>query len=114
MLPVERRLRAPMLELSLFRSRQFDAINATTVLFYGALSAASYLLILQCELRLGYSAAQAGAALIPDSAVSLVIAPVSRALCAGQGSPRVGPRWLMFAGTPTWARRPPSTTLPHA
>jgi EmrB/QacA subfamily drug resistance transporter len=50
LLPVERRLRAPMLRLSLFRSRQFDAINATTVLFYGALSAASYLLVLQCEL----------------------------------------------------------------
>ncbi len=32
-----------------------------TVLLYGALYAASYLIILPCELRLGYSAAQAGA-----------------------------------------------------
>ncbi len=93
LLPVERRLRAPMIRLSLFRSRQFDAINATTVLFYGALSAAGYLLIIQCELRLGYSATQAGAALIPESVVFLLIAPLSGALVS-----RVGPRWLMVAG----------------
>ena len=53
--PAERRRRAPMLKLSLFASRPFDAINVMTVLFYGALGAASYLVFLQCELRLGYS-----------------------------------------------------------
>jgi EmrB/QacA subfamily drug resistance transporter len=93
LVPVERRLRAPMLRLSLFASRQFDAINVTTLLFYGALSAAGYLLILECELRLGYTAAQAGAALIPSSVVFLALSPVSGALVA-----RVGPRWLMVAG----------------
>jgi EmrB/QacA subfamily drug resistance transporter len=93
LLPVERRLRAPMLRLSLFASRQFDAINVTTVVFYGALSAASYLLILQCELQLGYSASQAGAVLIPQAAVFLAVSPLSGALVA-----RVGPRWLMVAG----------------
>ena len=93
LVPVERRLRAPMLRLSLFASRQFDAINVTTVLLYGALSAASYLLVLQCELQLGYSAAQAGAALIPESAVFLVISPLSGALVS-----RFGPRWLMTSG----------------
>jgi EmrB/QacA subfamily drug resistance transporter len=93
LVPAERRRRAPMLRLALFASRQFDAINVMTVLFYGALGAASYLLILQCELRLGYSAAQAGAALIPESAVFLVLAPFSGALVA-----RVGPRWLMVSG----------------
>ncbi|MCW2993047.1 MAG: transrane efflux protein [Conexibacter sp.] len=91
--PVERRLPAPMLRLALFRSRQFDAINATTVLFYGALGAASYLLILECQLELGYSAAQAGAALIPESVVFVAIAPLSGRLVA-----RLGPRWLMVAG----------------
>jgi EmrB/QacA subfamily drug resistance transporter len=93
LVPAERRLRAPMLRLSLFRSRQFDAINATTVLFYGALGAASYLLILQCELRLGYSSARAGAALIPESVVFLAIAPLSGTLVS-----KLGPRWLMVAG----------------
>jgi EmrB/QacA subfamily drug resistance transporter len=93
LVPAERRTRAPLLQLSLFKSRQFDAINVMTLLFYGALGAASYLVILQCELRLGYSAAQAGAALIPESVVFLVLAPFSGALVA-----RVGPRWLMVGG----------------
>jgi EmrB/QacA subfamily drug resistance transporter len=95
-LPVERRLTAPMLRLSLFGSRQFDAINVTTVLFYGALAAASYLLVLQCQLQLGYSASQAGAALVPESVAFLVVSPVSGALVA-----RVGSRWLMVAGAVT-------------
>ena len=93
LVPVERRVRAPMLKLSLFASRQFDAINGTTVLFYGAVSAAGYLVVLQCQLQLGYSPAEAGAALIPQSAVFLVVAPLSGALVA-----RVGPRWLMASG----------------
>jgi EmrB/QacA subfamily drug resistance transporter len=93
LVPVERRQRAPMLRLALFRSRQFDAINATTVLFYGALSAAGYLLVVQCQLQLGYSAAQAGAALIPESVVFVAVAPLSGRLVAD-----VGPRRLMVAG----------------
>src|SRR3954447_21754237 len=51
LVPAERRLRRPMLRTELFRSRPFDAINAATVLFYGALGAVSYLVVLQCELR---------------------------------------------------------------
>jgi len=76
-----------------FASRQFDAINLGTFVLYGALSAAAYLVFLACELHLGYSAADAGAALIPETVVFLVLAPVSGALVA-----RVGPRWLMVAG----------------
>ena len=93
LVPAERRQRAPLLRLSLFASRQFDAINVMTVLFYGAIGTAGYLIILQCELRLGYSAAQAGAALIPWSVVFLVLAPLSGALVKW-----VGPRWLMVVG----------------
>jgi MFS family permease len=93
LVPVERRQRNAMLRLSLFRSRQFDAINVTTLLLYGAFAAANYLLVLQVELGLGYSAAAAGAVLIPESAVFLVLSPVVGALVA-----RVGPRRLMVAG----------------
>lgn len=91
--PVERRVGAPMVRLSLFRSRQFDAINVTTVLFYGALAAAGYLLVIQCQLVLGWSATAAGAVAIPNSLLFLALSPVSGALVA-----RVGPRWLMTAG----------------
>jgi hypothetical protein len=93
LVPTERRLRNPMLRLSLFRSRQFTAINVMTLLYYGALSAASYLVILECELRLGYSAAQAGAALIPESVIFLFLAPVSGAMVK-----KFGARWLMASG----------------
>ena len=98
LVPVEQRRRAPLLRLALFRSRQFDAINVATLLLYGALAAASYLLVLQCELRLGYSPTAAGAVLIPESAVFLVLAPVVGGLVA-----RFGPRWLMVAGILTVA-----------
>jgi EmrB/QacA subfamily drug resistance transporter len=93
LVPVERRLAAPMLRLSLFSSRQFDAINSVTVLFYGALAASGFLFTLQCELRLGYSAAAAGAALIPSSVLFLIVSAVSGTLVG-----RFGPRWLMTAG----------------
>src|SRR3954470_16753914 len=93
LVPVERRQRQPIIELALFRIRQFTAINAATILFYGALAAASYLVVLQCELRLGYSATAAGAALIPESVVFLLVSPLVGGLVA-----RGGPRWPMAAG----------------
>ena len=93
LLPFERRQQAPMLRLSLFESRQFDAINAVTLLVYGALTASGYLFVIQCQLMLGYTAAQAGAAFIPAAILFLALSPFSGALVA-----RIGPRWLMFAG----------------
>lgn len=93
LIPVEQRQAAPMLRTALFRIRQFVAINAATLLFYGALSAASYLVVLQCQLRLGYSATEAGAALIPESAVFLLVSPFVGGVVA-----RVGTRWPMAIG----------------
>jgi MFS family permease len=52
-----------------------------------------YLLVLRCQLTLGYSATAAGAVLIPSSVVFLVLSPVSGALVR-----RLGPRLLMTAG----------------
>jgi EmrB/QacA subfamily drug resistance transporter len=93
LVPVEQRRRQPMLRTALFRSRTFDAINVATLIFYGALAAAGYLVVLQCELRLGYSATAAGAALIPESAVFLIVSPLVGGLVA-----RIGTRWPMAAG----------------
>jgi len=93
LVPVEQRRSAPMLRTALFRIRQFVAINAATLLFYGALSAAGYLVVLQCQLQLGYSATAAGAALIPESAVFLTVSPLVGGLVA-----RVGTRWPMTVG----------------
>jgi EmrB/QacA subfamily drug resistance transporter len=93
LVPIERRVPEPMLRLSLFASRQFDAINATTLLYYGALAAAGYLVVIEFQLQLGYSASQAGAALIPSSVVFLILSPLSGGLVL-----RIGPRVPMVAG----------------
>jgi EmrB/QacA subfamily drug resistance transporter len=93
LVPIERRRREPMLRTTLFRSRAFDAINVATLIFYGALAAAGYLAVLQCELQLGYSATAAGAALIPESVVFLIVSPLVGGLVA-----RIGTRWPMAAG----------------
>jgi EmrB/QacA subfamily drug resistance transporter len=93
LVPLEQRRAAPMVRTALFKIRQFVAINATTVLFYGALSAAAYLVVLQCQLQLGYSATAAGAALVPESVVFLLVSPFVGSLVA-----RVGTRWPMSAG----------------
>ena len=77
----------------MFASRQFDAINVTTVLVYGALAAAGYLFTVELELKLGYTATQAGAALIPATAVFVLLSPFSGALVS-----RLGVRWPMVAG----------------
>jgi EmrB/QacA subfamily drug resistance transporter len=98
LVPAERRVRAPMLKMSLFASRQFSAINVATVLLYGAQYAATYLLILWCELTLGYTAAQAGAALIPASLIFIVLSPGSGAVLG-----RIGPRRLMTSGMVAFA-----------
>jgi Major Facilitator Superfamily len=91
--PLERRRPRPLLRTALFRSRQFDAINAATLLFYGALAAASYLVVLELQLQLGFSATAAGAALIPESIVFVAVSPFVGGLVA-----RIGTKWPMAIG----------------
>ena len=52
------------------------------------------------QLRLDYSAAQAGAALIPVTVVFLVLAPLSGSLVS-----RIGPRWPMVRASCSWGSR---------
>jgi EmrB/QacA subfamily drug resistance transporter len=90
---VERRARDPLLPLSLFRSRQFTGANLTTLLIYAALGGLFFLLMLQLQNVLGYSALAAGAALLPVNALMLLLSPM-----AGRLAQRIGPRWPMTAG----------------
>ncbi len=92
LVPFERR-RTPMVRLSLFESRQFVAVNAVTLLVYGALSASGFLFVILCQLKLGYTATQAGAAFIPAAGLFVALSPLSGALVA-----RIGPRWPVVAG----------------
>ena len=92
-LVVEARSAHPMLPLGLFRNRQFSGANATTLAVYAALSGASFLLVLELQVVLGYSALEAGAALLPVTVLMLLLS--SR---AGALAQRVGPRLPMALG----------------
>lgn len=61
----ERYFEAPMLPLTLFRSRPFSGANLMTLLLYCALSGALYFLPFNLIQVQGYTALQAGAAFLP-------------------------------------------------
>jgi len=53
---VERRVKDPMLPLSVFKSHQFSAANAVTFVVYGALSGALFLVPVELQLVVRYTA----------------------------------------------------------
>jgi EmrB/QacA subfamily drug resistance transporter len=90
---VEARHPRPMLPLGIFRSRQFTGANLTTLAVYAALGGALFLLVLELQLVLGYSALEAGASLLPVTMMMLLLS--SR---MGQVAQRLGPRGPMTVG----------------
>jgi EmrB/QacA subfamily drug resistance transporter len=90
---VEKRRRAPMLPMELFRSLQFVGANATTLGMYFALNAALFFLVMELQRVAGYSPLEAGASMLPMTALLLVLSPV-----AGKWVRRVGHRPFMTAG----------------
>jgi len=70
----EKRQRQPMLPMSLFASRQFSAANAVTLLLYAAIGASLLLLVIELQTVSGFSPLAAGAALLPITAVMLLLA----------------------------------------
>jgi EmrB/QacA subfamily drug resistance transporter len=89
----EARTRQPMMPLDIFRSRQFTGANLTTLAVYTALGGTTFLVVLELQLGLGYSAVEAGAALLPITVLMLLLSAR-----AGQLSQRVGPRLPMTVG----------------
>jgi EmrB/QacA subfamily drug resistance transporter len=92
-LAVERRRAHAMLPLRIFRSRQFSGTNVTTFAVYAGLGGALFLVVLQLQLTLGYSALAAGASLVPFTVIMLLLSPAAGAL--GQ---RIGARVPMTVG----------------
>jgi EmrB/QacA subfamily drug resistance transporter len=89
----ERRARHPMLPLALFGSRQFSAANAVTFLVYAALGGVFFLLVMYLQVVGGFSPLVAGAAMLPITALLLVLSGPAGAL-----SERIGPRLPMSVG----------------
>lgn len=89
----ERRVESPMLPLDVFRRRQFVATNAVTFVVYAALSGILFLLPVQLQVADRYTPLQSGVALIPLTAIMLVMSAPSGRLAA-----RIGPRLQMSVG----------------
>jgi EmrB/QacA subfamily drug resistance transporter len=82
-----------MMPLSLFRSRNFSATNALTLLLYFALGGSLYFLPFGLIRLGGYSAAQAGASLLPFALITGFGASF-----AGSIADRLGPRLPLTIG----------------
>jgi EmrB/QacA subfamily drug resistance transporter len=89
----ERRAPAPMLPPAIFRSRNFAVGNVVTLIAYAGLGAASFFIAIFLQQIAGYSAFEAGVALLP---ITLLLIALSRRF--GALATRVGPRLLMTAG----------------
>jgi hypothetical protein len=90
---IERGTTDPLVPLELFRSSQFSGANATTFAVYGAFAGALFLFVVQLQEGMGYSALEAGSAMLPVTLLLLVLS--ARAGRLGQ---RVGPRLPMTVG----------------
>lgn len=92
-LAVEAKGAAPMMPLALFRSRDFSGSNLVTFVVYAALSGALFLIPVQLQLVSGFSPVAAGSALLPITAVMLLLSAR-----AGRLAQQIGPRWPMTVG----------------
>ena len=83
----------PMMPLKLFASRQFSATNLVTLLLYAANSGSLLLLVVELETVAGFSALEAGTALLPITVIMLLLAARFGAVAQ-----RFGPRLPMTIG----------------
>jgi EmrB/QacA subfamily drug resistance transporter len=90
---IERSRRDPMLPFPLFTSTQFSGANLVTLLMYFAIGGVMFFTALAFQTIGGYSALQAGAALVPASIIMILGSGYS-----GQLSAKYGPRWLVTVG----------------
>nr|ASV46882.1 multidrug MFS transporter [uncultured bacterium] len=112
---LQRRLRAPMLDLSLFGHVTFRAASAAALLSYICIYSLVFLLPFYLLQARGLAPAQAGLLLTAQPVVMMVAAPLSGAL-----SDRIGSRWPAVVGMAVLAcgllllsRLGPSTPLGH-
>jgi EmrB/QacA subfamily drug resistance transporter len=83
----------PLVPPSLFRNRTFTVVNLATVLLYGALGVAFFLVAYELQVGSGWSALRAGTALLPVTVIMLLGSRASGALAQ-----RIGPRPQLTVG----------------
>ena len=90
---IERRTRDPMLQLALFRSRNFTGTNIATFLMYGALGGFFFALVIFLQTTAHYSAIEAGLAGVPATLILLAYSGRMGAL-----TEKLGARLFMAIG----------------
>lgn len=90
---VERTSPHPMLPFGVFTSALFRNVNLVTFLVYAALGAMFFMLVITLQVVAGFSPLLSGAALMPVTALMLVLSARS-----GDLSQRIGPRIPMTVG----------------
>ncbi len=90
---VEKRSPDPMMPPDIFGSRQFTAVNLVTLCVYAAFGGFFFLTALQLQVVVGYSALQAGTALLPTTVLMLLFSARS-----GELAQRIGPRIPLTVG----------------
>jgi EmrB/QacA subfamily drug resistance transporter len=90
---IEPRVREPMVDFSLFKSRTFLGANFVAFIVSFSMFAMFFFTALYLQNILGYSAVEAGVRFLPSTLMIVLIAPL-----AGRLTDRVGPRPLMVAG----------------
>lgn len=83
----------PLVPHGLFGSRTFTVLNIATFALYATLSGQFFLLAYQLQVSAGWSALEAGSALLPSTLLMLMLSERSGALAA-----RVGPRAQLIVG----------------
>src|SRR5262249_33980824 len=89
----ERHASSPLVDMKLFRSRNFAATNAATLLLYAAFGGFGFLFSYFLQTVAHFSATGAGATFLP---VSVMLGIASGEV--GQYASRLGPRWFMGLG----------------
>lgn len=89
----EARARHPMLDLALFRVRNFAVTNAVTFVVYGGLIGGLFFVPIFLQQTAGYSALEAGLATTPLSLLLFALSPRFGRIASG-----IGPRAPMCAG----------------
>ena len=90
----ERRVADPIVKIELFQHRNFTVANIIAMVVAFGMLGIFFPMTLFLQEVLGFSPIKAGLAMTPMSLMILVGAPI-----AGRLSDRIGPRWLLFAGT---------------
>jgi len=89
----ESRCKDPMVELSLFKSRNFTGSNLMTFAMYGALGGFIFSLVIYLQTKMGYSPIKAGISMVPVTLLMLLFSKKFGAL-----SSEYGPKLFMSVG----------------